>query len=262
MNYLLQHIDIEVNHRCNLACRHCSARAANGKRPDDLTVEQIESILSSAMPLGLHNVGLTGGEPLVDVSKLETIATFCLQTLRLPVHMHTNGTLITEQHCKGVLSLFEAVSVTFLGGNAETHDGMTKNAGSFEKSIRGAALCAAVNLPLTCYFIPTHGTCSGFKHLAEKLSAVGVQRIRAMALSPSGRARPIYGDTAPTSDEVRAFEKDLLDVRDRLGLHIEAGSPAVLGAQFDAARGQRQGAALRHGVPPVEAEVKQGGLKR
>ncbi len=29
-DFVLEHIDIEVNHRCNLACRHCSARAAKG----------------------------------------------------------------------------------------------------------------------------------------------------------------------------------------------------------------------------------------
>jgi hypothetical protein len=29
-DFVLEHIDIEVNHRCNLACRYCSARAAKG----------------------------------------------------------------------------------------------------------------------------------------------------------------------------------------------------------------------------------------
>jgi radical SAM protein with 4Fe4S-binding SPASM domain len=44
-----------------------------------------------------------------------------------------------------------------------------------------------------------------------------------MALAPSGRARRIYGDTAPEREELQQFEKDLLAVRDQLGLHIEAG---------------------------------------
>lgn len=221
--YDLDHIDIEINHRCNLSCRHCSAGAAKGKQADELSVEQIERILASAAPLGLRKVGLTGGEPLFDVSRLEAIARYCLDTLSIPVHMHTNGTLVTQENCRGVLSLFEAVSVTFLGGDAATHENMTKTAGSFEESVRGASLCAAAGLPLTCYFIPTRGSCPGFKPLAERLADAGVKCIRAMALAPSGRARPIYEETVPGRAELEQFQKDLLAMRDRLSLHIEAG---------------------------------------
>ena len=163
-SYVLEHIDIEVNHRCNLACRHCSARAAKGRITDELNVEQIKEVLSDAKKLGLRKVGLTGGEPLVDVPKTEAIARFCVDELNVPLHTHTNGTLVTEDMCQpgGVLTLFESVSVTFLGGDAETHDYMTKVKGSFEKAFRGAAIIVKAGLPLTCYYIPTHGTCRGF----------------------------------------------------------------------------------------------------
>ena len=224
-SYVLEHIDIEVNHRCNLACRHCSARAAKGRSVEELSVEEITGILSEAKKLGLRKVGLTGGEPLVDVPKLEAIARFCIDELEVPLHMHTNGTLVSEDMCQpgGVLTLFEAVSVTFLGGDAETHDYMTKTKGSFEKAFRGAEIIAKAGLPLTCYYIPTHGTCRGFKELTPKLREIGVKRIRAMALAPSGRARPIYGETAPPRDEMRQFEKDLLEAGKQLSIHMEAG---------------------------------------
>lgn len=225
MEYKLEHIDIEVNHRCNLACRHCSARAAKGRYPNELSVSEIKSILSDAVPLGLNKIGLTGGEPLFDVPKLTEIANFCLKELKIPIHMHTNGTLVQEEHCMpgGILSLFEAVSVTFLGGDAKTHEYMTGIKDSFEKTLRGAELIAKFKLPLTCYYIPTHGTCSSFKELTPQLYQLGIRRIRAMALAPSGRARPIYGETAPLPDEIQQFEKDLLGARDKYGIHIEAG---------------------------------------
>jgi radical SAM protein with 4Fe4S-binding SPASM domain len=224
-DFVLEHIDIEVNHRCNMACRHCSARAAKGRAPEELSVGEIKGILTDAKELGLRKVGLTGGEPLVDISKLEAIARFCIDELGVPLHTHVNGTLVTEEMCQpgGVLRLFEAVSVTFLGGDGETHDYMTKVKGSFEKALRGAAIIAKAGLPLTCYYIPTHGTCGGFKELTPKLREIGVKRIRAMALAPSGRARPIYGQTAPGDDEMRQFEKDLLEGGEQWGIHMEAG---------------------------------------
>ncbi len=223
--YQLEHIDIEVNHRCNLACKHCSARAGKRSHPRELQTNQIKEILARSVPLGLRKVGLTGGEPLVDVPKLEEVAAFCVEELQVPIHMHTNGTLVTEEHCcnGGVLTLFESVSITFLGGDAETHDWMTTVPGSFDRSLQGVKTCVQFGLPLTCYFIPTHGTCSGFFRLAKQLARVGVRYIRAMALAPSGRARPIYGETAPRADEMRMFEEDLLEVSAKFGMHVEAG---------------------------------------
>src|SRR4030042_6174824 len=96
----LEHIDIEVNHRCNLACRHCSARAAKGKMPEEMNVDDIKRILSEGKKLGLKKVGLTGGEPLFDIPRLETLAKFCREELGTPIHTHTNGTLVEEEHCK------------------------------------------------------------------------------------------------------------------------------------------------------------------
>ena len=224
-NFSLEHIDIEVNHRCNLACRHCSARAAKGRDVNELSVGQIKEILTEARSLGLKKVGLTGGEPLYDIPKLEELTDFLRNDLQLPLHTHVNGMLVTKELCKdqGVLSSFESISVTFLGGDAETHEYMTKTKGSFEKTLRGAELIAKAELPLTCYYIPTHGTCKTFKKLTTKLNKIGAKRIRAMALAPSGRARPIYGQTAPLSNEIKQFEKDLLEARDKLGVHVEAG---------------------------------------
>jgi radical SAM protein with 4Fe4S-binding SPASM domain len=225
-SYKLGHVDIEVNHRCNLACRHCSARVVKGNTTDELSAEEIHRLLLGAKPLGLKKVGLTGGEPLIDVPKTEKIARFCLDELGVPVHTHTNGTLVTKEMCRqgAILALFESVSVTFLGGDAETHERMTGIRGSYSESLFGARLIAEAGLPLTCYFIPTHGTCSGFVRLAERLKTVGATRIRAMALAPSGRARPIYGETAPVEEEWQKFERDLLEISVRLGLYIEAGN--------------------------------------
>jgi len=223
--FVLEHIDIEVNHRCNLTCRHCSARAAKGRSVEELSVEEITGILSVAKKLGLRKVGLTGGEPLFDVPKLESIARLCVEKLQIPLHTHTNGTLVTDQMCQsgGLLTLFESISVTFLGGDAETHDNMTKTKGSFEKAFRGAKIIARAGLPLTCYYIPTHGACEAYQKLTTKLYEIGVKRIRAMALAPSGRARPIYGQTAPVDEEILSFEKDLLEDCRKLGIHVEAG---------------------------------------
>lgn len=222
---VLAHIDIEINHRCNLACRHCSAQAVGGPCPEELSVAEINGVLREAKAMGLRKVGLTGGEPLCDVEKLAEIADFCIKHLGVTLHMHTNGTQITQELVDndGCLSLFEDISVTFLGGDVQTHDHMTATSGSFDRAFEGARLLAAEESPLTCFYVPTHGTCDSFAQLTARLRDIGVKCVRAMALAPSGRARPIYGETAPTRDEMRGFEDSLLRLGDELGVQVQAG---------------------------------------
>lgn len=226
MNEKLTHIDIEVNHRCNLACIHCSAQAVRGVTPNELSIFEIKKILSSASQNGLKKVGLTGGEPLIDIPKLNAIATFCLNELDIPLHTHLNGTLVNDDVCSqnGVLKLFEAISLSFLGGSSQIHDFITATNGSFDKVISACRLIIKHNLPLTCYFIPTHGTCESFLDLVPVLHEMGVNKIRPMALAPSGRARPKYGETAALKEELVQFEDGLLHYRDSLGIIIEAGN--------------------------------------
>jgi radical SAM protein with 4Fe4S-binding SPASM domain len=221
----LEHIDIEVNHRCNLACRHCSAQAVKRVCSNELSIPEIKKILSQGKEMGLRKVGLTGGEPLYDMKKLEAIASFCANELRVSLHIHTNGTLVAEK-IRGngrVLSLFDSISVTFLGGNAETHDYMTATKGTFDQTFNAAKVLANRGLPVSCYFIPVRNNCEGFDQLAEDLYKIGAKNIRVMALAPSGRARPIYYKTVPTKEEVEKFERSLLTKREELGLKIEAG---------------------------------------
>lgn len=224
--YKLEHIDIEINHRCNLACKHCSARASRKNGVNELSVSQLKEILRQGKELGLMKIGLTGGEPLFDEEKLSQISNYCVNDLNIPIHTHTNGNLVREDMCDtdGILTLFESVSVTFLGGKDETHDKMTGIKGSFEKAFKAAKIISDYNLPLTCYYIPTRGTCFEYKYLSEKLSKIGVKRIRAMALAPSGRARSIYEETAPNKEEIRQFERELLESGEKFNLHIEAGN--------------------------------------
>lgn len=224
-SYRLEHIDIEVNHECNLNCIHCSACASMEKNEKALNNKEIETILSGAKRIGLKRVGLTGGEPLMDLEKLSTVAYMCRDQLGLPLHIHTNGTLVTQEMVRpnGVLTLFEAISITFLGANAQAHDEVTRQTGSFESALRSTQLLVDAGLPLTCFFVPIHSRCDSFDSLAEKLADLGVATIRALALAPSGRARSIYPEAVPNSNEIARLEGFLQEARNRYGMCVEAG---------------------------------------
>jgi len=221
----LEHIDIEINHECNLNCMHCSASAGTEKSDNALNTEEIEKILSSAKYMGLIRVGLTGGEPLINLEKLSTVAYMCRDQLGLPLHIHTNGTLVTQEMVgqTGILTLFEAISITFLGANAQTHDEVTRQTGSFESALQSTQILVDAGLPLTCFFVPIHSRFNSFDSLAEKLADIGVEKIRVLALAPSGRARSIFSEAVPNHNEIAQLERVLQEVRKHYGMCVEAG---------------------------------------
>ncbi len=224
-SYSLEHIDIEINHECNLNCMHCSASAGTEKSDNALNTEEIENILRSAKYMGLIRVGLTGGEPLMDLDKLFTVSHMCRDQLGLPLHIHTNGTLVTQEMVRtaGILTLFEAISVTFLGANAQAHDEVTRQTGSFESALRSTQILVDAGLPLTCFFVPIHNRFDSFDSLVEKLTDLGVEKIRALALAPSGRARSIFSEAVPNRNEIAQLERVLQEARKHYGICIEAG---------------------------------------
>ncbi|MFC1460965.1 radical SAM protein [Verrucomicrobiota bacterium] len=223
--YCLEHVDIEVNHQCNLNCMHCSARAGSEGAENKLSLDELKNIIRSAQQIGLKKLGLTGGEPLLDIERVSEIAHFCRADEELSLHIHTNGTLIQERSAEMVelLAFFDAVSVTFLGADQQTHDEVTGSKEAFGRAFEGVRILVEAGLPLTCYFVPTRGRCEGYADLVSRLSCIGVKRIRALALAPSGRARPIYTRTVPTDDEIHSFEKSLMDLAADEGMCIEAG---------------------------------------
>lgn len=221
----LEHLDIEVNHSCNLNCIHCSANASAVKDNDCLNIEEIEKVLLSAKSVGLNRLGLTGGEPLMNLEKLDTVVHICRDKIGLPLHIHTNGTLLTREMVKpkGVLTHFESISITFLGGNADSHDKVTNTKGSFESTLRNTQILVDAGMPLTCFFVLFHNRCDSYDVLIEKLAAIGVKKIRVLALAPSGRARYIYSDVVPDRNEIAYASKVFKVAKDRYGISVEAG---------------------------------------
>jgi len=223
--FSLKHLDLEVTNVCNLSCIHCSARAGKDNERYVLSIEDIKHNIQSAASVGLYRLGLTGGEPLSNIYRLNQIIAFCRSDLRLSLHIHLNGTLVTRDMVGsgGLLTEFEAISIPFLGGDSITHDTIAGCDGAFEKALKSSKILTEAGLPLTCFLVPIRKACGGFKKLAMELMNIGVRKIRPLALSPSGRARPNYHILVPSREELELFQNDLLDLVEKDFLKVEAG---------------------------------------
>jgi len=126
------HESLILTWECNLHCHHCRPYLPqNGT----LSLDDVKKYLDTLAKKGTLFIHLTGGEPLIhkDFWKIVSYAS----QKNFALILYTNGTLITPEIGERLKHLnFLQVSLTVLGGNAQTHDSLTGVKGSFEKTIR------------------------------------------------------------------------------------------------------------------------------
>jgi cyclic pyranopterin phosphate synthase len=97
-NRRIDYLRISVTDRCNLSCVYCKPQ--NAWKPlihnDILTYEEILRLVTTAVPLGISRVRVTGGEPLVRKGITDFIAS--LKDLKgiEDVSLTTNGVLLDQ----------------------------------------------------------------------------------------------------------------------------------------------------------------------
>ena len=133
---------------CNLHCTGCWA-AEYGNRLN-LTLEEMDSIVSQGKELGTYMYIFTGGEPLV--RKADVLA-LCERHPDCEFLSFTNGTLIDEQFCRDMLRVRNFVPALSVEGFETATDGR-RGGGTYRKVVRAMELLKSHGLPFgisTCY---------------------------------------------------------------------------------------------------------------
>ncbi|MEJ5362795.1 MAG: radical SAM protein [Spirochaetota bacterium] len=129
----------ELTKRCNLRCVHCRAESYDKEYINELSTQQIYSVIDTIASNYRPIIVLTGGEPLYR-KDLFDIAAYAHEK-GLPIALATNGTLIDETIAQQIkASGFQRVSISIDGPDAQTHDSFRGIPGSFDKALQGALL--------------------------------------------------------------------------------------------------------------------------
>jgi AdoMet-dependent heme synthase len=182
---------------CNLACRHCF----NASGPRDpwlspLSVDVIDRHLAEAESLGVREVYLTGGEPLLHPD-LFAIVDRALRVAATTIL--TNGALLTDGVANRLAALAAAstysleVRVSLDGASAQEHD-VVRGGGTFAKALDAIRRLERRGLyPIVTATAPLEPRAPGslYDRLRAALLAAGVERPRIKILPrlALGRAR-------------------------------------------------------------------------
>jgi len=119
---------------CNLKCKICW-RLSKEEKYDELTLEQIDSLLKECKELGVKVIDFTGGgEPFLRKDIFEIMK--LIKKYGLFGTLTTNGILLDEQKLKKIIELqLDDICFSLDGHTAEINDEI-RGAGVFDKVIR------------------------------------------------------------------------------------------------------------------------------
>lgn len=136
----------ELTKRCNLRCVHCRAESFDKEFANELSAQQIYSVIDTIAGNYRPIIVLTGGEPLYRTDVFD-IAAYA-HGKGLPIALATNGTLIDEHIAQKIKDAgFQRVSISIDGPDAQTHDSFRGIPGSFDKALHGALLLHEAGVP-------------------------------------------------------------------------------------------------------------------
>ncbi|MBO2517109.1 MAG: hypothetical protein CW338_07560 [Clostridiales bacterium] len=140
---------ISITAACNCRCLHCMASDRSGKMSGTFSPEQFAYILDQCRSVGIRNIDLTGGEPLMHPRFMELVRAVTDRKMKLTA-VQTNGSLLTADILSGLKALGQepVIDVSFDG--LGTHDIMRGVPGMEEKALHAMDLVRAAGFPLRC----------------------------------------------------------------------------------------------------------------
>jgi len=139
-------IIFDVTNRCNLRCKHCYNDSGT-KRDDELTFEEIKKMVDTFADIGVLNMVLSGGEPLLHPHIFDIIE--YIRSKPMSCIIFTNGTLITKEVAKRFKELsILSVAISIDGATPETNDSFRGIPKSFEKTAKAIEILKEAEIPV------------------------------------------------------------------------------------------------------------------
>ena len=191
--------------RCNLACLHCYAAAADRPFKGELTTDEARAFIADLGAFGAPVLLLSGGEPLVRPDLFELAAFAHAHGIRTT--LSTNGTRITPEVAQRIKDTgFGYVGIS-LDGIGARHDYFRGQDGAFEAALAGIRNCVAVGQRVGLRLTLTRHTVQDLDPIFALIEREHVDRACFYHLVPSGRGRQIANDLLAPAEARDAVER-------------------------------------------------------
>jgi len=141
-------IQFQYNYRCNFKCDHCSIKGFQGKKDArSFTLADVKELSRQADELGLANIVITGGEPLVFPDFDELVA--AIDPQKFYITSDSNGWLLDDKKAKHLKAIgVDKIQLSLDSLNAKEHDDFRHAPGSFDRCMRAIDACLDAGLSI------------------------------------------------------------------------------------------------------------------
>lgn len=178
---------LELETRCNLACKFCYNYWKDGSAGEPERRSSGETIAALRMLFeAVHctQVAFSGGEPLLRSDLLDLIRV--AHSYNAPVILTTNGTLLTEARIRDLIAAgVQTFQIPLHSHLAEMHDNLS-GIPSWRKSLAAMIRVRESGSALTPVFVATALNLSHFPHVIQMLGQIGVSQIIFNRFIPTG----------------------------------------------------------------------------
>ncbi len=226
---------IAVNKACQCDCEHCSAVFYNSHHRREMSFEILIQALSETSQLGVTNMILLGGEPLLrkDLSRIIASVPKDLSVVTL----FTNGEFLTRVRAyelkeSGLMGAFISLDDT----HEKKHDAGRKRPGLFRKAVEGIGYLkeAGVLVAISSYLSPAKLKEESFEQMMELGKELGVNEVTFFDAIPSGQwlRDTSFLLTAPDRDMIREKVRYYRSQEGYPGLSVQSTMTSECGSAF------------------------------
>ncbi|MCB1502149.1 MAG: radical SAM protein [Bauldia sp.] len=183
------HMVFILGNYCNLSCIHCSSNANRGGSMG-YTTDQAKNIIDQMADVGVLDVALSGGEPLLRRDLPNLVAYACARGIT--VGTSTNGYPLTD---KAAVKLKEAGLARLqisIDGTEKTHD-IVRGRGSFAKAVQAVKRSVAHGLRTHICFTAMRMNARLLPDVLKLARELGVDGFNLSQFVPTGRGAQDQG---------------------------------------------------------------------
>jgi len=229
-------LELDITNSCNLACIHCSRSAKPTDRVysgNDLSREELFSIVDECGRVGIPELLLMGGEPLLHPEFFDLVR-YAKTNGILYVRASTNGWFIDRDIARELSKHMDNIQISIHGACSSTHDRIVGKEDSWNRAKQAVKVLKENNLRVNVSCTVMRENAPEIGRMPRLVKEWGADSLRFLRLIPEGRGRLLEGWT---EQEVDSIGGRIKAIREDPGCTIEleaGGFPSLSPLRDDA----------------------------
>lgn len=218
-------LELDITRRCNFKCIHCN-RSSAAEIDEELSFDVIENIARQCCELGIRQVQILGGEPIVHPNFKEICQCFKYYGAD-KMFTSSNGWFLDYNNIDTYKQYFQTVQISLHSLNPNKHDLITAKHGAWAKASNAILALGNANVNTIISMSVMHDNMEEIEHMVDFAEKSGARAIRFLALQEVGRGK---GLSALTNAELESSGRIInsLQCQHRNIRILSAGFPDVV----------------------------------